>query len=283
MSWLLNSLSPSIAQSVIFLEYATDIWNDLRECFSQGDLLRIAELQEEIYGLSQGNRLLSDFYTALKTLWEELDNYRPFVTCSCEAKKCHQQDFVIRFLKGLDECFFVVRSQILFMDPLPTVNRVFSMVVQHECQLSVVPPSSVEPNSFVNASNGFGKGRSVSSSLSTNKNASNKKCSYCHRTGHTINVCWGKHDYPSGHPHYLGRPRFNNRDSSSSANSTASIDPVERPTASSCPITLTQAQYQSLMALIQQPNSASNATGNNLVQPNSANLIQVYTCRLCAY
>ncbi|KHN08774.1 hypothetical protein glysoja_032189, partial [Glycine soja] len=171
MSWLLNSLSPSIAQSVIFLEYDTDIWNDLRECFSQGDLLRIAELQEEIYGLSQG--------------------------------------------------------------------------------------------------------RSVSSSLSTNKNASNKKCSYCHRTGHTINVCWGKHDYPSGHPHYLGRPRFNNRDSSSSANSTASVDPVERPTASSCPITLTQAQYQSLMALIQQPNSASNATGNNLVQPNSANLIQV--------
>jgi len=44
MSWLLNSLSPFIAQSVIFLECAADIWNDLRERFSQGDLLRIAEL-----------------------------------------------------------------------------------------------------------------------------------------------------------------------------------------------------------------------------------------------
>ncbi|KHN41686.1 hypothetical protein glysoja_040841, partial [Glycine soja] len=210
MSWLLNSLSPFIAQSVIFLECAADIWNDLRE----------------------RNRSVSDFYTALKILWEELDNYRPFVIYSCEAKKYHQRDFVIRFLKGLDERFSVVRSQILLMDPLPMVNRVFSMVVQHECQLSVVPPSSDEPNSFVNASNGFGKGRGVSGSSSTHKNASNKRCSYCHRTGHTIDVCWGKHDYPP-------------------------------------------AQYQSLMALIQQPISASDAMGNILVQPNNANLIQV--------
>ena len=92
----------------------------------------------------------------------------------------------------IDECFFVVRSQILFMDPLPTVNRVFSMVVQQERQLSVVPPSSAEPNSFINASNGFGKGRGVFGSSSTNKNASNKKCSYCHLTWHTIDVYWGK-------------------------------------------------------------------------------------------
>ena len=89
MSWLLNSISPSIAQSVIFLESAVDIWTDLHERFSQGDLLRIAELQEEIYGLSQANRPVSEFYTALKTLWEELDNYHPLATYSCDAKIYH--------------------------------------------------------------------------------------------------------------------------------------------------------------------------------------------------
>nr|KYP37213.1 hypothetical protein KK1_041603 [Cajanus cajan] len=68
MSWLLNSVTPSIAQSVIFLECAIDIWNDLRERFLQGDLLRIAKLHEEIYGLSQGIRTVSESYTALKTL-----------------------------------------------------------------------------------------------------------------------------------------------------------------------------------------------------------------------
>lgn len=130
MSWLLNSITPSIDQSVIFLECATDIWYDLHERFSQGDLLRIAELQEEIYGLSQGNRPVSEFYTALKTLWEELHKYRLFVSSSCAAKTYHQQHFIILFLKGLDECFSVVHSQILLMDSLPAINRVFSMVIQ---------------------------------------------------------------------------------------------------------------------------------------------------------
>nr|KYP65401.1 hypothetical protein KK1_011634 [Cajanus cajan] len=34
MSWLLNSLSPSIAQSVIYFDRAIDIWTDLKERFS---------------------------------------------------------------------------------------------------------------------------------------------------------------------------------------------------------------------------------------------------------
>ena len=132
MSWLLNSLSPSIAQSVIFFEHAIDIWNDLRERFSQGDLLRVAEFQEEIYTLKQGSLSVTDYCTTLKSLWEELDNYRPLSPSSCSAKTYHQQDFIIRFLKGLDERFAMVRSQILLLDPLPFANRVFPMIIQHE-------------------------------------------------------------------------------------------------------------------------------------------------------
>jgi len=73
-----------------------------------------------------------EYYTSLKSHWEELDNYRPFPECECSAKTYHQQDFIIRFLKGLANGFSVVRSQILLMDPLPPISRVFSMVVQQE-------------------------------------------------------------------------------------------------------------------------------------------------------
>jgi hypothetical protein len=90
MSWLLNSLSPSIAQSVIYFVHALDVWTDLRERFSQGDLLQIVELQEETYGLTQGSRHISDYYTALKSLWEELDNFKPIPVCTCSAKTYHQ-------------------------------------------------------------------------------------------------------------------------------------------------------------------------------------------------
>ncbi|MCI35227.1 retrovirus-related Pol polyprotein from transposon TNT 1-94, partial [Trifolium medium] len=39
-SWLMNSVSESIAQSIVFLENAIDVWSDLKERFSQGDLVR---------------------------------------------------------------------------------------------------------------------------------------------------------------------------------------------------------------------------------------------------
>ncbi|MCI50105.1 hypothetical protein A2U01_0071349, partial [Trifolium medium] len=35
-SWLMNSVSDSIEQSIIFMENAIDVWNDLKERFSEG-------------------------------------------------------------------------------------------------------------------------------------------------------------------------------------------------------------------------------------------------------
>ena len=35
---------------------------------------------------------------------------------------------------GLNECYLVIKMQILLMDPLPPLNHVFSMVLQYERQ-----------------------------------------------------------------------------------------------------------------------------------------------------
>jgi hypothetical protein len=141
-SWILNFVSPPIAQSVVFLENAIDIWNELRECFSQGDLIRISELQSEIYGLKQESRSVTDFYSDLKVLWEELELYLPIPTCTCRnrctceamrmARLNHTLLHTIRFPTGLNDNFSTVKSQILLMEPLPPLNKVFSMVLQHE-------------------------------------------------------------------------------------------------------------------------------------------------------
>jgi hypothetical protein len=81
-SWIMNSVSESIAQSIVFMENALDVWNDLKECFSQGDLIRISELQQEIYALKQDYRSVTNFYSDLKVLWEELELYLPIPTCT---------------------------------------------------------------------------------------------------------------------------------------------------------------------------------------------------------
>ncbi|MCI92324.1 flavonol sulfotransferase-like protein, partial [Trifolium medium] len=53
------------------MENAIDVWNDLKERFSQADLVRIAELQQEIHALKQDSRTVTEFYSDLKLLWEE--------------------------------------------------------------------------------------------------------------------------------------------------------------------------------------------------------------------
>src|ERR1044072_6741441 len=141
-TWIMNSVSSAIAQNLVFIYNVADVWIELRERFSQVDLIRISELQSEIYSLKQGSLTVTDFLTELKTLWEEIDGFRPLPICICNARcPCQgnakiykDQDYIIRFLTGFNEEFSTVRSQILLMKPLPTLNEVFSMIVQQERQ-----------------------------------------------------------------------------------------------------------------------------------------------------
>lgn len=41
------------------------------------------------------------------------------------------------FLMGLNNSYAGVRAQILLMDPIPPINKVFSLIVQEEHQRSV--------------------------------------------------------------------------------------------------------------------------------------------------
>jgi hypothetical protein len=85
-SWLMNSVDDLIGQSIVYLENAIDVWNELKERFARGDYIRISELQVEIYSLKQGNKSVSEFFTSLKILWEELEAYLPAPVCNCPRK-----------------------------------------------------------------------------------------------------------------------------------------------------------------------------------------------------
>jgi len=68
VSWILKAISPSIAQSIICMDNAFNIWNDLKERFSQGDMIRIVDLQEMISLLKQGDLFVRNYFTQLNFL-----------------------------------------------------------------------------------------------------------------------------------------------------------------------------------------------------------------------
>ncbi|GLT70744.1 hypothetical protein SLA2020_428040 [Shorea laevis] len=141
LSWILNSVSQEISSSIIYIDSAEEMWNDIKERFSQQNGPRIFQLQKSISALSQDNHSVSSYFTSLKGLWDELNNYRPFPLCSCGASRTileyQHREYVFQFLMGLNNSFAHIRGQILLMDPLPQINKIFSMVLQEECHREI--------------------------------------------------------------------------------------------------------------------------------------------------
>jgi hypothetical protein len=72
-------------------------------------------------------------------------------------KAFRAEDRIIKFLMGLSDDYQGVTSQVLLMDPLPQINRVFSMVLQQERKMQynvVATPIDDTASGLVNAMDG---------------------------------------------------------------------------------------------------------------------------------
>ena len=61
------------------------------------------------------------------------------------------------FLDGFDDTYAAVRGQILLMDPIPSLNKVFSLLLQDEKQRQVGKRLNIESSTLV-VSGSFAKG-----------------------------------------------------------------------------------------------------------------------------
>ena len=99
-------------------------------------------LNYELYMMKQGDLSISEYFTHLKGIWQQLENFRPIPSCLCNIpcsctmiptiKSYRDNDYVIRFLKGLNDQYATVRPQIMLMEHLLTINKVFSFLIQQE-------------------------------------------------------------------------------------------------------------------------------------------------------
>jgi hypothetical protein len=191
------------------MDTASEIWQDLKDIFYQGDIFRISDMQEEIYTLKQGDNSISTYFTKMKKLWQELDNFMPIPISNCidncnaiaRMKKYKDSDQVIRFLKGLNEQYSAVKSQIMLMDPLPPIGRVYSLLVQQERKTAIpLDESKLLAASGQRDYAGRGKssrGRGLRGGRSNGGRARGSKlCTYCGQTNHIVDSCWKKHGYP---------------------------------------------------------------------------------------
>ena len=178
------------------------------------------------------------------------------------------EDQVIQFLTGLNDSFSVVKTQVLLMDPLPSINKVYSMVIQEESNnVTRTPLVSTEDSSIlVNASDArkpFQRGKLSGASQSKNNS---RYCTFCHINNHTVEYCYQKHGYSNANKPVASSNVVNSEhamDSHTSSEGSSSASQTG----------LTQEQYVHLVSLLQQSSLVPSATASN---PASTNHVATY-------
>ncbi|KAF7835734.1 uncharacterized protein G2W53_010593 [Senna tora] len=193
-SWIVNSISKEFSDTFVCCRTAKDLWDVLEERFGVSNSLR------------QGGDSITVYYNKLHKCWDELERIMPMPTCTCGKCTCGLKKRVaemmasmklLQFLMGLNPIYDVVRTEILNLDSLPTVNKVFVMVATDESQreINMAYSSSTEGASAMMARSGQSKNEGVNSK----KKDSSKKdkfCDHCNMNGHTRDTCFKIHGYP---------------------------------------------------------------------------------------
>lgn len=142
VSWILNTVEPSLRSTMTYMENAKDLWDDIKERFSVVNGPRIQQLKADLADCKQRGTSLVAYYGKLKSLWDELANYEQIPKCMCGGCKCditsrlekrRDEERVHQFLMGLEDVSYgTVCSSILAADPLPSMNKVYSTLIQEE-------------------------------------------------------------------------------------------------------------------------------------------------------
>nr|GEV71830.1 putative Gag-pre-integrase domain, Gag-polypeptide of LTR copia-type [Tanacetum cinerariifolium] len=130
--WLTTAMEKEIRTSVKYANTSAEIWSDLRERFGKESAPRAYELKQAISNTRQDGLTVSTYYTKLRGLWDGIQSVLPTPRCSCNKCECglgkklselKEKERLYEFLIGLDCEFSIVRTQILAMNPTPSLRK----------------------------------------------------------------------------------------------------------------------------------------------------------------
>ncbi|KAL2252068.1 UNVERIFIED_CONTAM: hypothetical protein Sindi_0001500 [Sesamum indicum] len=196
---LQSSIAQELAESFMYVASLRELWLELEARFGENNNPMIYQLQMEIGQVTQGNLSITEYYTKLMRLWDELMYLAPAPKCICAGCTCGVNKYMvdmiasnqlIQFLVGLSAVYDQAHSQILLLEPLPSVTKAYSMLIRMEKQMQM-SISNVETNS--------GAAFQVKTQDYRKKPMVDKRqlvCEHCHKSGHSRDTCFKLHRTP---------------------------------------------------------------------------------------
>jgi len=120
---------------------------DLQKRCGVASTPKIYQLKASIAECRQGGLSVVEFNSKLRVLWSELDNHVKIPTCACKGCTCKgcecniasrimmmfEAEKLYQFLLRLnDDLYSHIRGQILAIEPLPSLEKIFNIVSQEE-------------------------------------------------------------------------------------------------------------------------------------------------------
>ncbi|CAH9093904.1 unnamed protein product [Cuscuta epithymum] len=189
VGWLMSSIEPNLRHTIAYLDTVQDLWKDLQTRFEAGDDMRFHELKQALQECKQGGDNVTMYFGRLKTIWDDYDGYRKIPKCTCGGCKCNlekqflesvEKEKIHEFLLGLDgRVYGTLRSNLLSTTELPTLNKVYNIILQEERLQKVTRGQADVQEAAAFAMRTGGKWQSTPA-----KDKSKLMCSYCKKGGH---------------------------------------------------------------------------------------------------
>ncbi|KAF7807319.1 uncharacterized protein G2W53_039480 [Senna tora] len=206
--WMVNSLSKEHSDYFGFCITSRALWNTLQELFGTNNVPQIYCVQRQTISLAQGGDFVTAYFNKINRCWDEMGRLMPLPTytcgkCSCNlAKKVVDLDASIKlmqFLMGLNPLYDVIRTHILNLDPTPSDNKAYNIVIidEKQKQLNMIFFAPIEGASALMAKTSQGKDQKSKAILAKGAALGNlyylNKNSFCNPRIDTVNDCKVNH------------------------------------------------------------------------------------------
>ncbi|XP_074301880.1 uncharacterized protein LOC141633290 isoform X2 [Silene latifolia] len=208
--WLVNSMEPEFRESFMTCETAKQLWDEVSERYGETNGPLLFQLKKNLRNITQENSSVAEYFCRLKRYWDEIEEIEDFPDCTCGVlAKCTcnlmkkvlelaSREKVLTFLMGLSDSYDTLKSQILLMEPMPPINKAYSIVQQIESQKKASSIMNSVHDTSALYSNKLG-GRYVQQAGHPNQQNTAKKpknqrwCTACNKSRHTRDTCFILH------------------------------------------------------------------------------------------
>lgn len=135
-TWIVNSILKEFVNAFTHLDTTQKLWKTITLRFGTKNGPKVYKLQKEIFKYSQGNQSVLEYFNNSVSLWDELDAIIPPLDCICNARGAtvvkEEQQRLVKFLERLNDSYEYVIDQIMMLDPLPDLDKAYTLIVQVE-------------------------------------------------------------------------------------------------------------------------------------------------------